>query len=196
MVITNSRIKLLKTLLASPKETYTIRALSKKAGINYRQAYEEAIKMNKDNLISIAKQGNSSICSINLQTDTALYAYVESLRTRDFIKNSNKIQLVAKELEKISTSFCTAILFGSHAKGKATKDSDIDILLVSKNPEETEQEANAALSTLSYNMHISSVSEESFNEMRQKKGLNVVNELEGSHIILAGYEDYCRLMAK
>jgi len=152
------------------------------------------MKMNKEGIITIQKQGNSSICSINQGADTALYAYIESLRTKDFIKSSNKIQLIAKELEKISTSFCTAVLFGSHAKGSATAKSDIDILIVSEKPEETG--ANAILKSLSYNIHLNAVSEESFNEMKQKKGLNIVNELKNSHIILAGFEDYCRLIAR
>ncbi len=37
------------------------------------------------------------------------------------------------------------ILFGSHAKGEATKDSDIDLLVVRKNGKEVEEIINAAL---------------------------------------------------
>lgn len=37
------------------------------------------------------------------------------------------------------------ILFGSHAKGEATKDSDIDLLLVRRNGKEVEEIINAAL---------------------------------------------------
>ena len=44
MVITNSRLAILKLLLKNPEEEYTIRALSKRAGINYRLALSRGDK--------------------------------------------------------------------------------------------------------------------------------------------------------
>mgnify|MGYP001559305766 CR=1 FL=1 len=196
MVITNSRLAILKLLLKNPEEEYTIRALSKRAGINYRLAYQEAIKMNKEGIITIKKQGQSSVCTINLKADTALYAFVESMRSKEFLEKYKDIRLIAKELEKINTIFYTAVLFGSRAKEKATKNSDIDILLIAPSPEEIEKEANAITKMLSYPLHIDAISEESFDEMKNKKGLNVINEIRGNHIILAGHEAYCKMMAK
>ncbi len=196
MVITNSRLAILKLLLKNPEEEYTIRALSKRAGINYRLAYQEAIKMNKEGILAIKKQGQSSVCTINLKADTALYAFVESMRSKEFLEKYKDIRLIAKELEKINTIFYTAVLFGSRAKEKATKNSDIDILLIAPSPEEIEKEANAITKMLSYPLHIDAISEESFDEMKNKKGLNVINEIRGNHIILAGHEAYCKMMAK
>ena len=60
MVITNSRLAILKLLLKNPEEEYTIRALSKRAGINYRLAYQEAIKMNKEGIITIKSRGKAA----------------------------------------------------------------------------------------------------------------------------------------
>jgi len=196
MVITNSRLAILKLLLKNPEEEYTIRALSKKAGINYRLAHQEAMQMNKEGILTIKKQGQSSICMINLKADTAMYAFVESMRSKEFLEKHRDIRLIAKELEKINTIFYTAVLFGSHAKEKATGRSDIDILLIAPNPEEIEKEADAIAKMLSYPLHINAISEESFDEMKNQKGLNVINEIKGNHIILAGHETYCRLMAK
>ncbi|MFH1065836.1 MAG: nucleotidyltransferase domain-containing protein [Nanoarchaeota archaeon] len=196
MVITNSRLAILKLLLKNPEEEYTIMALSKKAGINYRLAYQEAMQMNKEGIITIKKRGQSSVCMINLKADTALYAFVESMRSKEFLEKYSNINLIAKELGKINTIFYTAVLFGSHAKEKATGRSDIDILLIAPNPEKIEQEADAIAKMLSYPLHINAISEESFDEMKNKKGLNVINEIRGNHIILAGHEAYCKMMAK
>lgn len=192
MVINNARISVLKTFLENPKEEYTIRALSRKAGINYRLSYEETMKMKEEGIISIRKQGQGSVCKINLSADIPLYAFIESLRTREFIEKHANIRVIAGELSKLSTAFCTAVLFGSHAKEKAGKNSDIDILVVAENAESVE----ASLSTLSYPLHITAVSEESFIEMKRQQTLNVANEAIGNHIILAGHGIYCGMLAK
>ena len=118
------------------------------------------------------------------------------MRSKEFLEKYKDIRLIAKELEKINTIFYTAVLFGSRAKEKATKNSDIDILLIAPSPEEIEKEANAITKMLSYPLHIDAISEESFDEMKNKKGLNVINEIRGNHIILAGHEAYCKMMAK
>lgn len=196
MVITNARLALLKILLANPWEEFTIRALSMKAGINYRLSYEEAMKMMKEGMISIKKQGQGSVCRINMKADTSLYAFIESLRSRDFLKRNDKIKIIAEELSKINTALFTAILFGSHAKEKAGKTSDIDILIVAKDHGEIEAEAESILSALSYPIHITSVSEQDFILMKKQQGINVANEIIGNHIILSGPEIYCRMMAK
>ena len=109
------------------------------------------------------------------------------MRSKEFLEKYKDIRLIAKELEKINTIFYTAVLFGSRAKEKATKNSDIDILLIAPSPEEIEKEANAITKMLSYPLHIDAISEESFDEMKNKKGLNVINEIRGNHIILAGH---------
>lgn len=44
----------------------------------------------------------------------------------------NKIKKYARLLEKAGISVQQIILFGSHAKGEASKDSDIDLCVISK----------------------------------------------------------------
>ena len=63
---------------------------------------------------------------------------------------SAEIEIILKVKERLLKSkakkyLLKMILFGSHAKGEATKDSDIDLLVVRKNGKEAEEVLNAAL---------------------------------------------------
>jgi predicted nucleotidyltransferase len=104
------------------------------------------------------------------------------LENKDFLVIFNK-------LSEIKSLF-VALLFGSWAKGTASKGSDMDILTICGN----EKEIRATLSLLSNKIHLTSISYEEFLTMAKSKEFSVVSEVIKNNIILIGIEDYYRMI--
>ena len=128
-----------------------------------------------------------------------LFSYIENLRKEVFQKKHPEIRVIESEMEKIGSTYFTAIVFGSFVKGSESKKSDIDLLFIIPNQTQIQRfegEVQSILSLLSYKLDINVVSEKSFLEMKNKKELSIVNEVIGNRIILAGSEQYYRMLVK
>jgi len=198
MVITNASTEILKLLLSNPKLEYNIREISKNAKINYRLAYNETHLLQKREILEMKRVGTNKLCRLTLNGDIPLFSYIESLRLKEKLRRYPQIKVIKTELDKIRTTYFTCILFGSYAKGKTTKKSDIDLLFIvpEKEKDNLERELNSLLSKIYYSIDWNIVIEKSFIEMEESSGLNVVNELIGNHIIIVGGENYYKLLSK
>ncbi|MFH1636949.1 MAG: nucleotidyltransferase domain-containing protein [Candidatus Woesearchaeota archaeon] len=199
MVIKQSSAEIIRVLLSSPWKERSILEISNSTRINYRIVYQEVMDLRGRGIINITKKGASNMCTINLAKDIQAYAYVESLRSESFKKKHPDIEVVGNELGRVKTTYYSAIIFGSYAKGKATGRSDLDILFIIPNtlkPEIFEKEVSSRFKLLSYKLDINVITEESFLEMKDSKTLNIVTEALKDHIILFGGEAYYRLLAK
>jgi len=199
MVINKTRVKVLQFLLKNPLLDYSIRAISLQIKVNYRLVYQEIMNLKKEDLITIQKKGSGNFCQVNLSGNYALFAYIEELRQQEFQKKHPQIKVILHELNKLTSVYYTAILFGSYVRGMVRKNSDLDLLFIIPQDVKTDQfekKIDSILESLSYPLDINIISEESFLEMKKESGLNVVNELLGNHIILKGGEFYYQLLSK
>lgn len=199
MVINKTRVKILGFLLKNPRLDYSIRAISLQIKVNYRLVYQEIMDLKKEELINIHKKGASNFCQVNLSGNYNLFSYIEELRQQEFQKKHLSIKVILHELNKLTSVYYIAILFGSYVAGKIKKDSDLDLLFIIPRGIKVdlfEKMITSYLKLLSYPLDINVISEESFLEMKRESGLNVVNELIGNHIILKGGEFYYQLLSK
>ena len=95
-------------------------------------------------------------------------------------------------MTKIKSSLFIFLIFGSYAKNKQTKSSDIDIILIS-NEKDFEENLSNILSLLPLKIHALVFREEEFIRMKDSKKSNVVQEAMENNIILYGIENYYRL---
>ncbi len=84
------------------------------------------------------------------------------------------------------------LLFGSNVKGNATKNSDIDLLLISNS--EDAKAIEEKLEILPLKIHLTPITYESFIGMLKTKERTVVSEALKKNIILFGIEDYYRII--
>ena len=199
MVINNSQIEILKLFLSDPTNDYNIKEISGKIKINYKLVYQGIKDLEKKGIVFVRKIGQTKLCKINLTSSIFLFSYIENLRKEVFQKKHPEIRVIESEMEKIGSTYFTAIVFGSFVKGSESKKSDIDLLFIIPNQinlQDFEREAKSILKILSYNLDIGTITEGSFLEMKNKKGLNVVNEIIENHIILIGTEQYYRMLIK
>jgi len=183
-----SDIKILKILLSKKEEKFTIKKISDTAKINYRIAHEQSANLEKEGLIKITKIGNYKICELTQKFNSKIFEAEES-RKQDILKNKDLL-IIHTRLAELKFPFI-ALLFGSQAKGKSDKQSDIDILTVGGD----EKEIKSAISLLPDKIHLTALTSEEFLQMAKSGEFTVVSEAIKNNIILIGTEEYYRMMS-
>ncbi len=97
------------------------------------------------------------------------------------------------------SSYFTLFIFGSYAKGTATKHSDLDILILTQDDETKRRITNTVnkislFSQVKLNPKVIKVNQ--FVEMLREKTLNVGKETVKNHLIPYGAEAYYEILAK
>ena len=183
----NAEIKVLKLLISNREEKFTIKKIAERAKINYRIAHEKVSQMEKEGLVSVVKTGNTKICEFTNKFDKSVFE-AEYERRGDLLKNKDFLVLY-KRLSGLQFSFI-ALLFGSYAKGKANKHSDIDLLTIGGD----EKEIRSIISLWPEKIHLTLVAYKDFIHMSKSREFTVVGEAIKNNIILVGIEEYYRLI--
>ncbi len=186
----------------------TILEISRKLKIGYRPAYNHIEQMAKENLISIKEVGNAKQCFLNLKSEKCRHILEEAdiFRKEEMFKKNVKLKSVLEKLiSKLTKIFAadihSIILFGSYAKGRETKTSDIDILFIVADMRNkklrAEIERECAGFQYSHNLKVSPLITDikEFKEMLAAEGLNVGKEVREYGIPLYGFEQFWRLIA-
>ncbi len=185
----------------------TILEISKTLKIGYRPAYNHIEQMAKENLININEIGNAKQCFLNLKSEKCRHILEEAdiLRKEELFRKNAKLKnvlesLVSKLTKKFTSEMHSIILFGSYAKGRETKSSDIDILFIvadmSNKKLRAEIERECAGFQYSHNLKVSPLitDTEEFKKMLGEEVLNVGKEVREYGIPLYGFEQFWRLI--
>ena len=120
-----NKYKLLRIFLQSPTESFRLRELSRIAELappsvqNYLEEFE------KEGLIKSYKK--RAVPFYQAQRDNKDFIFYQKLSTLYELHSSGLIDYLWDELSPQAI-----ILYGSHAKGEATEESDIDIFIIGK----------------------------------------------------------------
>lgn len=184
----NNKLEIIIELIES-EEKPTIHKISRETGIRYSNVYNIVKKLQSDNIISLEKTGNAYSCYLNKKVDPLIFE-AEFHRRKKLLQNSD-FQVLHRRLSSLRFSFI-ALVFGSQAKGTATKSSDIDLMVIGE--KEREKEIGMIISLLPLNIQFIFFTYEEFLSMERSKEFSVVLEAIKRNIILIGIEDYYRLM--
>jgi predicted nucleotidyltransferase len=144
--------------------------------------------LEKEGLLKVTKTGNSNICEFACKFDSKVFE-AEYLRRKALFKNKDFLVL-HNRLAELKFPF-VALLFGSHAKGTATKHSDIDVLTIGGD----EKAIRATVSLLPDKIHLTALNYENFIHAAKSREFTVVSEALKNNIILIGIEEYYRLLS-
>jgi len=185
----------------------TILNISKQLKIGYRPAYNHITEMEKEQIVQIEKIGSSKQCRLNLTSPKTrhLLESLDIIRKEEIYKENPKLKhiienLITKLTEKFISEIQSIVLFGSYAKGTATKKSDIDLLFVVnglKNKVLRESiERECASYQYSHNIKVSPIITdiEELKKMLKAKELNVGKEIREYGISLYGHEMFWRVI--
>lgn len=185
----------------------TILDISKQLRIGYRPAYNHITEMEKEQIIQIEKIGNSKQCKLNLASANTrhLLESLDIIKKDELYKENPKLKLIiesliSKLIEKYFSEIHSIALFGSYAKGTATKQSDIDLMFIVNNLKNNNLresiERESASYQYSHNIKISPLitDVEELKKMLRAEELNVGKETKEYGISLYGHEMFWRIV--
>ncbi|MBI2124205.1 nucleotidyltransferase domain-containing protein [Candidatus Pacearchaeota archaeon] len=187
----NNNLKVLKLFVGNKDKSFTIKKAAEALKINYRIAYEEIMKLEKEGLIKIAKHGNSKVCSFNYKYHSKIVE-IEEVRKQELFKNKD-IKLAYKRIKEAKSPFYCLVIFGSYANKINQKGSDIDLCLITGN-QKINKEVQSILSITPINIHLHEFSSQHFLAMLKSKELNVGNEILKNNIVLHGIEAFYEIV--
>ncbi len=185
-----TEIKVIRALIEN--KPMTIREIAKKIKADYRITHTAVQRLIKKKIITTETIGKSSLCSLNQEHYGVETYQAEEERRNAIFKNKDIRQLCKEVLRKINTVFFILLLFGSYAKGKQAKQSDIDLMFIS-NEKDFEKNIHNVLSSLPLKTHVLVFAEEEFIRMKNSRKPNVVKEAMENNILLYNIENYYRL---
>lgn len=185
----NETSRLLIHLISNKEQTLTIRDISLNLGIPYMTLSRLIKKLSEQELIKIEKKGNNYLCEINLKYPLLKHHLIISSEeiAKGHLILYPIISIVRKTIMQYAPKTTTALLFGSYAKNKPEKHSDIDLAVITKNKKSL-QKLKKELSHLEklYDKEINILrfTPSQFKEMLISKEENVGKQILKNHIIL------------
>jgi predicted nucleotidyltransferase len=184
------RLQLKITGLLSKQPNLTINQIAKGLDESYSFVNRTVNRMINENLILKEKIGHSLLCKLNLGNDKtkALMLLNEVNKKQELLEKNRELKLIADELKGIKAD--SVAIFGSYAKNLQTKESDIDVLVVSEKQD---------LTTLTRNIHAKYGKEISpliltKKELEHQKDKPIIREIIKNHVILAGFENFINVL--
>lgn len=136
--ITKIDIRILSLYIKDYSVIFSIRQITKKLNINYSHTFNRIKKLVKSGILLQEKMGHVNLLSFNILDINAIQIMTiiedeESNKIKNTVINS-----IINEANKIDI-FCCIGLFGSRVSGKATKESDWDIFVLTQKRKEMEK---------------------------------------------------------
>ena len=135
----NCEQKIMEVLLPEPFEVYSVRKISKIVKTDYSLVYKSVKELIKKELIKVKRIGKTLSCQLSLSADPHVLAVSSLIHSQRLLDKSGFGFIIEEIREKLANSIYIMILFGSYAKGTATKKSDVDLLFVVQNEADIEK---------------------------------------------------------
>lgn len=154
-----------------------IRGLAKDLNINQMTVSRRINDLYKENVVDFRQEGKNKVFFIKKTLEAKQYAYiVEIEKVQEAVKKYPLLRSIIENISKIK-KVKLAIIFGSYAKGKATKESDIDLYIETK---DTKLKEEIAKINTKLNVKIGLYDRQSL----------LIKEIEKNHLIIKGIEEY------
>ena len=169
----------------------TIREISIIAKKDYPNIFNAVKELSERNIIKIRKVGKSNLCEISLSK--ASISFLSYLDEQEAL--SIKIPLLYKILEFKEFLDDIILVTGSYAKKKETKESDIDLVFITKNNAFNKQKLLNNLTSLFLpKYHVIVITYKDFIDMLLNNELNFGNEIFNNKLLFRGAERYYELL--
>lgn len=190
--INQTTLKILSLYRNNYKVSLHLREIARETNVDVKAIQLQLKKLEKINIILSTTKGRNKEYNLNLNNYTTKYYMIlaETFASINYLSKNFEIKKLASEIEDHMGN--TAILFGSYAKEETTRESDIDILVITdKKPDiNAVREAGRLIDR---EISVKSTTEEQF-----LKGLMngdpLIREIAANHIILKGIDNTCNIM--
>jgi len=154
-----------------------VRGIAKELNTNHMLIVRKIKELFRNNIVDFKQEGKNK--SYFLKRTIEAQVYILMAEHYKLLQIIGKYPTLRRIIEKIQNDkrIKLAILFGSYVKGTATKDSDIDIYLDTRNLN-LKRELNPLDLKLSIKIG------------RYNKKDNLIKEIENNHVIIKGVEEF------
>ena len=181
----NREIDIVALFLGGYRKQFYLREISKLAKIPLKTTQILLAHLEKDKILKSMVSGKNKYFKLNLDDiQTKFYLLQSELhKTAIFIE---KYPLFKTFMKEIKTSV-PIIIFGSFAKFKADKDSDLDLLIISS------EKQKLPFHLLAYKVHEINLEEYAFTKALEKQEA-LIKEIQENHIILNNHSFFVNSM--
>ncbi len=178
-----NKLNILQLYLKDYNNQYYLREISKLTKIPLKTTQNLISDLEKDKIITSIISGKNKYFKLNLDNIQTkfLLLQAEIQKTQIFLNKYPIFKTFLKDIKKNTP----IIIFGSFAKLSATKDSDLDILILSKE--------KLSLHLLPYKTHKIILTIPTFIKSIEKKE-TLIKEIQENHIILNNHSFYINIM--
>lgn len=176
----------------------TINQIAKSLKEHYSFVNRIVNRLIENNVIEVNKSGRSYLCSLNLRNERtlALLQLSEIEKKETFYEKNKNMKLVLEDFvnavrEESRNNLVTIILFGSFAKGVATKESDVDVLLVVKKSLKVERIVKEVYAKYGKDLAVLVMTPKEFQNQGEKP---IMTEIVKGHCVLFGAEYFVNLV--
>ena len=180
----NGKLEVLRLYLGGYAKQFYLREISRLAKLPLKITQNAANALEKSRILKSSIKGKNKYFSLNLDNiQTKLYLLQSEIyNTLLFLEKYPQFKTFLKEVPNI-----TIIAFGSFARFAAEKDSDLDLLIISKT------QVKLPFHLVPYKIHEVHLSEKSFVKA-VKKQETLIKEIEENHVILNNHSFYANIM--
>jgi len=181
----NKGLEVIALYTGNYKAEFYLRQIAKLAKLPVKTCQNILSQLEKDKILKGKVEGKNKYFSLNLDNiQTKSYLLQAEIHKTDmFLENYPQIKTF---LKSFNTNI-PIIVFGSFAKLKANKDSDIDLFIVS------EKGQKLPFHLLPYKVHQVNLSENSFMKSLKEQEV-IIKEIEENHVILNNHSFYVNMM--
>jgi len=194
----NCELKILGLLLKKPEEFYSINDMATKIKLAYPYVYNSVKNLEKKELLTVKKIGKSNLCQVRFEHPEELAIAALEMR-KEFLAHTLPISNLTHQLQDaLVDELYILLLFGSYAKGTATKTSDIDLFFIiqdQQNIEPFRKKVKAVLGKLDYPVEFEISTMNWFYAMLGDKN-TVGREIFKANLILHNAESYLHLVKR
>ena len=190
--INQTTLKILGLYLDDYKKSLHLREISRETKIDVKAIQLQLKKLEKINVFSSMIRGRNKDYHLNLDNVTTKYYLVmaEIFVSIIYLKRNFLIKKIVEEIE--NKIHYPLILFGSFAKGTYTKESDVDIFVIS------DKKINTSIIIEATNMVGRKISLKSTSRQQFLGGLQnndpLIKEIVSNHVILKGADEFSDIM--
>ncbi len=183
----------MKVFTSKINDKFSIKQVSEILKKPYALIHRSTTLLIKENFIL---KDDKELLSLNYKENSIDIAYIESLRTKQKLKNKSFSLFVDDILTNLNSDFFVFLVFGSFVESDSAR--DVDILLITqdnKRISNIEKIIENIADNFSLKIHTNVISTESAYEMLSKRdNINIMNETLNKHILLFGAENYYRIL--
>jgi len=173
----------------------TLSELKKRSGYSYERVNTNLNSLQKKRILKKEKVGKTLVYTPNLSNIYLKFAFYHYI-TEKIINFANKHKIIHKAIRGISQDiFGIVLLFGSYSKGNETKNSDIDIMIVSNSEKQVQDKINEIKSQYGLKIAPAFVKRTEFPKIK-KENPELWEDIKKYSIIFNGKDYYYHRMYK